>query len=81
MIEYVGLFQQGDETIQARKEAIIMSKVLMTFYSRKGQNYVSGSIKNLPVGNTEVMEHVILNNGVKYFCLSVSTEYIMIDGN
>lgn len=36
-----------------------MSKVLIAFYSRKGQNYVSGSIKNLPVGNTEVVAGMI----------------------
>jgi len=28
-----------------------MSKVLIAFFSRKGQNYVSGSIKDLPIGN------------------------------
>jgi len=31
------------------------SKTLIAYYSRKGQNYVSGSIVNLPVGNTEVV--------------------------
>jgi flavodoxin len=36
-----------------------MSKVLIAFFSRKGQNYVSGSIKNLPVGNTEVVAGMI----------------------
>lgn len=30
-------------------------KVLIAYYSRKGQNYVSGNIVNLPVGNTEVI--------------------------
>jgi Flavodoxins len=28
---------------------------LIAYYSRKGNNYVGGSIKNLPVGNTEVV--------------------------
>lgn len=32
-----------------------MSKCLIAYYSRKGQNYVGGSIKNLPIGNTEVI--------------------------
>ena len=32
-----------------------MSKViLIAFFSRSGNNYVNGSIINLPVGNTEV---------------------------
>jgi flavodoxin len=30
-------------------------KSLSVYYSRKGNNYVSGSIVNLPVGNTEVI--------------------------
>jgi flavodoxin len=36
-----------------------MGKTLIAFYSRKGQNYVSGSIKNLKVGNTEVAANLI----------------------
>ena len=31
-----------------------MNKTLIAYYSRKGQNYVSGRIVNLQVGNTEV---------------------------
>lgn len=30
------------------------TKTLIAYYSRKGQNYVAGAIKNLSVGNTEV---------------------------
>ena len=30
------------------------SKILIAYYSRKGQNYVGGSIVNLSIGNTEV---------------------------
>ncbi len=30
------------------------SKILIVYYSRKGQNYVGSRIVNLPVGNTEV---------------------------
>jgi len=36
-----------------------MGKTLIAFYSRKGQNYVSGSIRNLKVGNTEVAANLI----------------------
>jgi len=31
------------------------NKSLIAYYSRKGNNYVGGSIVNLPVGNTEVI--------------------------
>ena len=30
-------------------------KVLIAYYSRRGENYVNGSIKNLKLGNTEVV--------------------------
>mgnify|MGYP002800354840 CR=1 FL=1 len=29
-----------------------MSKTLIVYYSRKGENYVNGSVRNLPKGNT-----------------------------
>ena len=32
-----------------------MKKVLIAYYSRRGENYVNGSIKNLKLGNTEVV--------------------------
>lgn len=32
-----------------------MKKVLIAYYSRKGQNYVSGKIINLSIGNTEII--------------------------
>ena len=35
-----------------------MGKTLVIYYSRKGQNYVNGSIKNLPKGNTEIVAEV-----------------------
>jgi len=35
------------------------SKILIAYYSRKGQNYVGGSIVNLTVGNTEVIANKI----------------------
>ena len=36
-----------------------MSKILIAYYSRKGQNYVNGAIKNLSKGNTEVVAEMI----------------------
>lgn len=34
-------------------------KCLIAYYSRKGNNYVSGNIVNLPIGNTEVVAKII----------------------
>lgn len=36
-----------------------MSKELIVFYSRAFENYVSGTIKNLKMGNTEVIANMI----------------------
>lgn len=36
-----------------------MAKNLIIYYSRKGQNYVNGSIKNLSKGNTEICAEFI----------------------
>ena len=38
-----------------------MSKILTVYYSRKGENYVNGSIKNLEKGNTERVAEFIQN--------------------
>jgi len=38
-----------------------MKKVLVTYYSRKGENYYNGNIKNLEIGNTEVVAKTIHN--------------------
>jgi flavodoxin len=35
------------------------SRSLIAYFSRKGNNYLGGSIVNLPVGNTEVVAHRI----------------------
>jgi len=35
------------------------SKSLIAYFSRKGNNYVGGSIVNLPIGNTEVVANKI----------------------
>ena len=36
-----------------------MSDAIIIYYSRAGNNYVNGVIKNLPVGNTEVAAQTI----------------------
>lgn len=36
-----------------------MAKTLVIYYSRKGQNYVNGSIRNLTKGNTEIVAEYI----------------------
>ena len=36
-----------------------MSKTLIVYYSRKGENYWNGSIKNLSKGNTEIVAEMI----------------------
>ncbi len=36
-----------------------MTRILIAYYSRRGANYVSGSIVDLPVGNTEVAAGLI----------------------
>ena len=36
-----------------------MGKILIAYYSRKGQNYVSGAIKELKVGNTAVAAEML----------------------
>ena len=36
-----------------------MAKILIAYYSRKGQNYVNGTIKNLAKGNTEIIAEMI----------------------
>ncbi|MBQ2664286.1 MAG: NAD(P)H-dependent oxidoreductase [Clostridia bacterium] len=38
-----------------------MSKNLILYYSRKGENYVNGSVKNLKKGNTEIAAEFIQN--------------------
>jgi len=36
-------------------------KILIAYFSRKGENYFSGKIKNLTIGNTEVLAKKIQN--------------------
>lgn len=55
-----------------------MAKTLIAYFSRKGANYVNGSIVNLTVGNTEAaakmaQEVVFIKN------ILLGTEIIAID--
>lgn len=36
-----------------------MENILTVYYSRKGQNYWAGSIRDLPKGNTEIVAEMI----------------------
>ena len=36
-----------------------MAKILIAYFSRAGENYVNGAIKNLPKGNTEIVAEFI----------------------
>ncbi len=38
-----------------------MAKILIAYFSRNGNNYFNGGIKNLEVGNTEVVANIIHN--------------------
>jgi flavodoxin len=38
---------------------MMQMKILIAYFSRKGNNYVSGKIVNLPIGNTEVIAKMI----------------------
>ncbi len=53
-----------------------MSKNLIVYFSRKGQNYVNGSVKNLSIGNTEVAANMIQELvGGDMFYIEPITEY------
>ena len=45
--------------MKAEKMKINNPKCLIAYFSRKGNNYVNGTIVNLPVGNTEVVAKMI----------------------
>lgn len=52
------------------------SKSLIAYFSRKGNNYVGGSIINLPIGNTEVMAKKIQElTGSDLFQIQTVTSY------
>lgn len=53
-----------------------MAKELIVYFSRKGNNYVNGSIRNLTVGNTEVAAKMIQElTGADIFQIEPVTEY------
>ena len=53
-----------------------MAKNLVIYYSRKGQNYVNGTIKNLEKGNTQIVAEYIRDAaGADLFELETVKEY------
>lgn len=53
-----------------------MAKELIVYFSRKGNNYVNGSIRNLAVGNTEVAAKMIQElTGADMFQIEPIVEY------
>lgn len=53
-----------------------MASSIILYFSRKGNNYVNGSIKNLSVGNTEVAAEMIHKlTGADMFKIEPITEY------
>ncbi len=53
-----------------------MSKTLVIYYSRKGQNYVNGNIQDLPKGNTEYCAEFIRDAvGADLFEVDTIKEY------
>ncbi|MDF2927435.1 MAG: hypothetical protein K0R57_6349 [Paenibacillaceae bacterium] len=53
-----------------------MANILIAYYSRKGQNYVNGSIRDLKVGNTEVVAEMVREmTGGKMFQIDTVKEY------
>lgn len=53
-----------------------MAKTLIAYFSRKGQNYVSGSIKDLKKGNTEAVAEMIKEiTGGEMFRIDTVKEY------
>ena len=53
-----------------------MSKTLVIYYSRKGENYVNGAIKSIAKGNTEIVAEFIRNAvGADLFEVDTIKEY------
>lgn len=49
---------------------------IIIYFSRSGNNYVNGAVKNLPVGNTEIAAHIIQNlTGADIFKLEQEKAY------
>ena len=49
----------GETIKNLRKVALQMTNKLIVYYSRADENYVSGTLKMLKVGNTEVAAGII----------------------
>ncbi len=53
-----------------------MAKNLILYYSRKGENYVNGTVKNLAKGNTEIVaEYILKAVGGDLFEIETVKEY------
>ena len=53
-----------------------MSKTLVIYYSRKGENYFNGSLKNIEKGNTEIVAEFIRDSvGADLFEVDTVKEY------
>lgn len=64
--------------IQFKPLRYMTSNTLIAFFSRKGFNYVNGSIINLPVGNTEVIArkiHLLTGGGSSLFQILPENPY------
>lgn len=67
---------QNEDVDGEGKEEYKMANILIAYYSRKGQNYVNGSIKNLVKGNTErVAEFIQQAVGGDLFEIQTVKEY------
>ncbi len=51
--------QEKKADVEVRRRNVHDSNCLIAYFSRPGNNYVNGSIVNLPVGNTEVVATMI----------------------
>jgi len=54
-----GLRPKRNSYMTVKKMDVNNSQCLIAFFSRSGNNYVNGTIVNLPVGNTEVIAKMI----------------------
>lgn len=50
---------RGQKSIEKNKESTVMAKNLIIYYSRKGENYLNGSVKSISKGNTETVAEFI----------------------
>lgn len=51
------------------------SKTCIAFYSRAGENYFGGSIKNIPIGNTKVVAQILQKITGGDLCEIISKDY------